>query len=128
MLFQKYLSYFYRILAAIHFFEGTVSFSGVRIWSYLVWQRIFRSSHRWCSVKKGVIKKFANFTGKHPFWNICERLLLNFLSVYSRTLVTVKQTFFSKQLYFQSRMNYTETRPAIWSSCFFFAESFFKNT
>ena len=26
----------------------------------------FRSSHRRCSVKKGVLKNFANFTGKHP--------------------------------------------------------------
>ena len=33
---------------------------------------LFRSSHRRCSVKKGVLKNFANFTGKHlcwsPFW------------------------------------------------------------
>ena len=26
-----------------------------------------RSSHRRCSVKKGVLKKFGNFTGKHLF-------------------------------------------------------------
>ena len=52
-----------------------------------------RSSHRRCSLKKGVLKNFANFTGKQLFlslWdcspqasilkNICERLLLQFQS------------------------------------------------
>ena len=50
---------------------------------------LFRSSHRRCSVKKGALNNFANFTGKQlcfpvtfvkflgtPTWkNICERLL-----------------------------------------------------
>ena len=31
---------------------------------------LFRSSHRRCSVKKGVLKTFANFTGKHLCWNL----------------------------------------------------------
>ena len=31
---------------------------------------LFRSSHRRCSVKKGVLKKFANFTGKHLCWSL----------------------------------------------------------
>ena len=31
-------------------------------------QKIFRSSHWMCSKKKGVLKNFANFTGKHLFW------------------------------------------------------------
>ena len=30
----------------------------------------YRSSHRRCSVKKGVLKNFANFTGKHPCWSL----------------------------------------------------------
>ena len=34
--------------------------------------RIFRSSHRRCSVKKGVLRNFAKFTGKHP----CQSLFL----------------------------------------------------
>ena len=29
----------------------------------------YRSSHRRCSVKKGVLKNFANFTGKHLCWS-----------------------------------------------------------
>ena len=29
-----------------------------------------RSSHRRCSVKKGVLKYFAIFTGKHLRWNL----------------------------------------------------------
>ena len=61
---------------------------------------IYGTSHRRCSVKKGVFKNFAIFAGKHLFWslqhrffpvksakflrtpilkNICERLLLNLL-------------------------------------------------
>ena len=32
----------------------------------------FRSSHQWCSIKKGVLKKFAKFTGKH----LCQSLFL----------------------------------------------------
>ena len=31
---------------------------------------LFRSSHRRCSVKKGVLKKFAYFTGKHLCWSL----------------------------------------------------------
>ena len=29
-----------------------------------------RSSHRKCSVKKGVLKNFSNFTGKHLCWSL----------------------------------------------------------
>ena len=36
------------------------------------WQ-ISRSSHRRCSVRKGVLRNFAKFTGKHP----CQRLFFN---------------------------------------------------
>ena len=34
---------------------------------------ILRSSHRRCSVKKGVLRNFAKFTGKH----LCQRLFFN---------------------------------------------------
>ena len=30
---------------------------------------LFRSSHRTCSLKKGVLKKFAKFTEKHQCWS-----------------------------------------------------------
>ena len=33
----------------------------------------FRSSHQKCSIKKGVLKNFAKFTGKH----LCQSLFLN---------------------------------------------------
>ena len=33
-------------------------------------QRWHRSNHRRCFVKKGVLKKFANFTGKHLRWSL----------------------------------------------------------
>ena len=36
------------------------------------WQKS-RSSHRRCSVRKGVLRNFAKFTGKHP----CQRLFFN---------------------------------------------------
>ena len=33
-------------------------------------QPLYRSSHRRCSVKKGVLKIFANFTDKHLCWSL----------------------------------------------------------
>ena len=33
---------------------------------------LFRSSHRRCSAKKGVLSKFANFIGKHLCWSLFE--------------------------------------------------------
>ena len=33
-------------------------------------ESIIRSSHRRCSVKKAVLKEFANFTGKHRCWSL----------------------------------------------------------
>ena len=41
------------------------------LWS-LTWTKfsLFRSNHRRCSVKKGVLKNFANFTGKHLRWSL----------------------------------------------------------
>ena len=32
-----------------------------------------KSSHRWCSVKKGVLRNFARFTGRH----LCQSLFFN---------------------------------------------------
>ena len=44
----------------------------------------FRSRRRRCSVRKGVLRNFAKFTGKHP----CQSLFLN--KIY-------KNTFFTEQ-------------------------------
>ena len=42
------------------------------IWSWTIGSRrgINRSSHRMCHVKKGVLKSFANFIGKHLRWSL----------------------------------------------------------
>ena len=37
---------------------------------------LFRSSHQRCSVKKDVLKTFANFTGKHLCWSLFSITLL----------------------------------------------------
>ena len=39
---------------------------------------LFRSSHQGCSVKEGVLKTFANFTGKHLRWTLFLITLLVF--------------------------------------------------
>ena len=36
----------------------------------VVYNRTFRSSHRRCSIKKGVLKNLTKFTGKHLFWSL----------------------------------------------------------
>ena len=36
---------------------------------------INRSSHKRCSVKKGLLKSFANFIGKHLWWSFFLRKL-----------------------------------------------------
>ena len=41
-----------------------------RYWIGTVWTRKGRSSHSRYSVKKGVLKNFANFTGKCPCWSL----------------------------------------------------------
>ena len=33
---------------------------------------LFRSSHRRCSVKRGIFKNFANFTGKQLCWSLLQ--------------------------------------------------------
>ena len=45
---------------------------------YNIKNRQHRSSHRRCSVKKGVLRNFAKFTGKH----LCQRLFCNSLQPY----------------------------------------------
>ena len=47
------------------------------VFAFFWWRRtlakIFRSSRRMCSVKKGVLRNFAKFTGKH----LCQSLFFN---------------------------------------------------
>ena len=37
------------------------------------YSEVLKSSHRWCSVKKGVLRNFARFTGRH----LCQSLFFN---------------------------------------------------
>ena len=51
----------------------TLLFIKVYCYSEIYLTAMFRSSHRRCSVKKGVLRNFAKFTGKH----LCQRLFFN---------------------------------------------------
>ena len=53
---------------------------------------IIRSSHRWCSVKWGVFKKFANFTEKH----LCRFSLVKLSAVFQHRRFPVKFAKFLK--------------------------------
>ena len=61
----------------------------------------FRSSHQWCSVKKGVLRNFAKFAGKH----LCQSLFFNKVETQKETLAQMfscelceisKNTFWQK--------------------------------
>ena len=54
-------------------------------------ETLYRSSHRMCSVKKGVLRNFAKFTGKH----LCQRL---FLKTNTSKNTISKNTFFTEHL------------------------------
>ena len=51
--------------------------------------KTFKSSHRRCSIKKGVPKNFAKFTGKH----LCQSLFLNKVAGLSLIKEAVEQMF-----------------------------------
>ena len=56
---------------------------GVRLPMFIVFSGktlkivIYRSNHQKCSIKKGVFKNFAKFTGKH----LCQSLLFNLIKL-----------------------------------------------
>ena len=71
---------------------------------------MFRSSHQWCSMKKGVLRNFTKFTGKHLrqslFFNKIAGKACNFIK--KETLAQVfscefceisKNTFFTAYLW-----------------------------
>ena len=60
---------------------------------------ISRSSHRRCSVKKGVLRNFAKFIGKHLCQRTSERLLLYSENIQERLLLYL--TDISEQLVFR---------------------------
>ena len=47
---------------------------------------LFRSSHPTCSAKKGVLKKFENFKGKHLCWSL---FLMIGLQLYLKKTLTL---------------------------------------
>ena len=61
---------------------------GIRDWSALVDSNrkpktsLYRSSHQRCSMKKGVLRNFTKFTGKH----LCQSLFFNKESLFQLTL------------------------------------------
>ena len=50
------------------FFKDRLGFLAVNYFRYVMF--IIRRSHRRCSLKKGVLKNFANFTEKHLGWSL----------------------------------------------------------
>ena len=62
---------------------------------------LFRSSHRRCSVRKGVLRNFTKFTGKH----LCQSLFFNKVAetlaqVFSCEFCEIsKNSFFTEQLW-----------------------------
>ena len=51
----------------------TLLFVKAYCYSEIYLTAMFRSTHRRCSVRKGVLRNFAKFTGKH----LCQRLFFN---------------------------------------------------
>ena len=67
---------------------------------------LFRSSHWTCSVKKGILKNFANFTGKHLCWSLFLITLQLFrlatsLKIDSKTDVFLRNLRIFKNTYFE---------------------------
>ena len=60
--------FFYALYIQLHFI-----FSRTCLYLYLLGYYIFRSSHRRCSLKKGYLRNFAKFTGKH----MCQSLFFD---------------------------------------------------
>ena len=57
-------------------FEGKNS----KYFNFFLW----RSNHRWCSIKKGVLKNFKKFTRKHMCWNVLFLITLQSWGLYEK--------------------------------------------
>ena len=71
-----------------------------KLQTFHVLSQQFRSSHRWCSIKKGVLKNFLKFTGKH----LCHSRFFNkkdtLAQVFSCEFCEIsKKTFLTKHLW-----------------------------
>ena len=74
----------------------------------------FRSSHRRCSLKKSILKNFANFTGKHMSWRLfLIRLQAWGLKLYwketATQMLSCKICEILKNIYFEERLRTTVT-------------------
>ena len=71
----------------------------------------FRSSHRRCSVKKGIFKNFANFTGKYQCWGLFLIKLQERLQFYWKETPILVFSYeiceISKNIYFEEHLQTT---------------------
>ena len=51
------------------------------------WHEMDISSHRWCSVKRNVLKNFANFIGKHLWWSLWQSCFSGKFAKFLKTLI-----------------------------------------
>ena len=58
---------------------------------------VFKSSHQRCSVRKGVLRNFAKFTGKYP----CQSLFFNKVAGLRQSLKTI---FYTSLIQFERLM------------------------
>ena len=85
----------FTLLKYIHFHIKNTNQTNVAFFNK-TWEKLVlevRSSHRRCSVREGVLRNFAKFTGKHPYqslflnnaWKINVIQLISELSISSLT-------------------------------------------
>ena len=65
------MCYFSECVMQLYFYNKTIDISRLVILEFC--ESTKRSSHRRCSVEKGVLKSFTKFTGKH----LCQSLFFN---------------------------------------------------
>ena len=70
ILFKIHNSFFHILCSLIYVRFTCILFCIMKLALYL---KTIRSSHRTCSVRKGVLRNFAKFTGKH----LCQSLFFN---------------------------------------------------
>ena len=87
-------------------------------WEWNGWdtvhRRIYRSSHRRCSLKTGTLKNFADFSGKHMCWSL---LLIKSQIWRPATLLkrdSIKSSYFEELLQTTASIS-TKRRIAIFS-------------
>ena len=90
---------------------------------------LYRSSHRRCSVRKGVVKNFAKFTGKH----LCQSLFINKLQAKPFNFIN-KETqaqVFSCELCEISKNSFSYRTPPVavsgYSQFYYTSSSFYQN-